>query len=67
MEEVGKILTFSGVIFLLLSLIFNIVPNLPKIPGDIYIEKSGIRIYIPITSAIILSLLLTIVFNFFRK
>lgn len=67
MQEVGKLFAFLGTIFLLLSLIFNIMPNLPKIPGDIYINRSGFRIYIPWVSSLILSVLLTIFLNFFRK
>ena len=56
-----------GVIFLVLGLVFNIMPNLPKIPGDIYIDRPGLKIYIPFTSALVISVLLTLIFNFFRK
>lgn len=56
-----------GVVFLLLGLFFNLSPNIPRLPGDIYIDRPGIRVYIPVTSAIILSILLTLAFNFFRK
>jgi len=67
MQEAGRLFSFLGVIFLLLSLIFNIVPNLPKIPGDIYINRPNLKIYIPWLSSIMLSVILTIMFNFFRK
>ncbi len=67
MIDFGKLFTFLGLIFLVLGLIFNIAPNLPRIPGDIYIEKPGFRVYIPFTSALVLSLILTIIFNFFKK
>lgn len=67
MQEAGKLFPFLGVIFLLLSLIFNIMPNLPKIPGDIYIDRPNLKIYIPWVSSIILSVILSIMFNFFRK
>lgn len=67
MLEIGRIFTFIALIFLLLALIFNIKPNLPKIPGDIVIDKPGIRIYIPFVSAIVLSLLLTFVLHFIQK
>lgn len=67
MENIGKGFTLLGIMFLLLGLIFNIMPNLPRIPGDIYIDKPGIRIYIPFASVIVISVLLTLFFNFFRK
>ncbi len=67
MQEAGRLLSFLGTIFLLLSLIFNIVPNLPKIPGDIYLNRPGIKIYIPWVSSLVLSVILTIFLDFFRK
>jgi len=67
MQEIGKIFSLLGVIFLVLGLVFNIMPNLPRIPGDIYIDRPNIKIYIPFTSAIIISVLLTLFFNFFKK
>jgi len=67
MESISKIFYLSGFIFLLMGLIFNIVPSLPRLPGDINIDRGGFKIYIPFVSAIILSVVLTILLNFFRK
>jgi len=67
MQETGKLFSFLGLVFLVLGLIFNIMPNLPKIPGDIYIDKPNLKIYIPFTSAIVISVILTLIFNFFKK
>ena len=33
------------------------------IPGDIYIEKQGIHIYIPVSSALLIAIILFIIFN----
>lgn len=65
--DVGKLFIFLGLIFLFLGFLFNIMPNLPKLPGDIYIDRPGIKIYIPWMSSLILSVILTLMFNFFRK
>ena len=67
MENIGKLFSLLGVIFLLLGLIFNIMPKHPIIPGDIYIDRPNVKIYIPFTSAIVISIILTLLFNFFRK
>ncbi len=67
MQEIGKLFTLLGLVFLILGLLFNIMPNIPRIPGDIYIERPGLKIYIPFTSAIVISVILTLIFNFFRK
>ncbi|MFH0937489.1 MAG: DUF2905 family protein [Candidatus Daviesbacteria bacterium] len=53
-------------VILLEGLIFNLYPNLPRLPGDINIDKPGFRIYIPFISAIIISVLLIILLNFFK-
>ena len=52
---VGLIIAGIGVVWLLAPSI----PWLGKLPGDIRIEGEKTRIYIPITSCILLSLLLT--------
>ncbi len=67
MENIGKIFSLLGVVFLILGLLFNMMPRLPRIPGDIDIDKPGIKIYIPFTSAIVISVILTLILNFFKK
>ena len=67
MENIGKLFSLLGLIFLVLALIFNIMPKLPKIPGDLYIDKFGFKIYIPFVSAIVISVIFTLLFNFFKK
>lgn len=66
MENTGRLFLFSGLVFLLLGLIFNIMPNLPKVPGDVYIDKPNIKIYIPWLSSLVVSVILTVIFNYFR-
>ncbi|MCR4305909.1 MAG: DUF2905 domain-containing protein [Candidatus Daviesbacteria bacterium] len=67
MQEISKILSLLATVFLILGLVFNIMPKLPRIPGDLYINRPGIKIYIPFTSAIIASIILTLAVNFFKK
>jgi len=67
METAGKIFTLLGILFLLMGLVFNLMPNLPRIPGDIYIDRPGLKIHVPITSSVVLSVIVTLFFNFFRK
>lgn len=48
----------------LLMIMFYIMnPRLPKLPGDIYFDKSGISVYIPFASSIVISVVLTITLN----
>lgn len=67
----AKWLIAAGLLLLLLGLILHYVPGLlswfGKLPADIRIESERSRTFIPITSMIILSVLLTIVLNLFRR
>ncbi len=66
MNEIGKLLIFMGLILVVvgaLLLLFGKVLPLGKLPGDIYIKKDNFTVYIPITSAILLSVLLTLLLN----
>jgi hypothetical protein len=70
--EPGKILITAGAVILLAGLIVNFFPWLinwfGKLPGDIRIQNEHSFIFIPITSMIVISLLLTLLANlFFRK
>ena len=69
MEEIVKALSILGLSALLLGAYFNFFSpaNFPKIPGDIYFDKPNLKIYIPLTSSIILSVLLSLLFNFLLK
>jgi uncharacterized membrane protein len=68
----GKVLIGLGAALLLLGLVVQYAPGLVswfgRLPGDINISRDGSRIFIPITSMIIVSLVLTLILNlFFRR
>lgn len=67
----AKWLMAAGALLLLLGVALHYAPWLlnwfGKLPGDIRIESERSRTFIPITSMIILSLLLTVLVNLFRR
>jgi hypothetical protein len=70
--DLSKILVTLGAVILLVGLILKYAPWLlnwfGKLPGDIRIQGQNSFIFIPISSMIISSLLLTLIVNlFFRK
>lgn len=70
--DMGKLLITTGLALAALGLIVKYAPWLinwfGKLPGDINIENANSRVFIPITSMILISLLLTLIANFwFRK
>ena len=38
-----------------------------RLPGDVRIERENVRFYFPITSMILISLLLTVILNLLRR
>ncbi len=70
--ELSRILMIIGTVMLLLGLVLNYVPWVinwfGKLPGDIRIQNEHSFVLLPITSMIIVSILLTLIINlFFRK
>ena len=65
MANFGKaVVVFGGVAIVLGLIIWGLGALFPdlkpgRLPGDIAIERDGFRAYIPITSMIVLSLILT--------
>ena len=63
-----KILIILGLIILIIGLFY---PNLKKLglgqmPGDIIIKSENSTIFFPIMTCILISIILTIIFNFFK-
>ncbi|MCX7985188.1 MAG: DUF2905 domain-containing protein [Bacteroidetes bacterium] len=62
MEQVGKLLVILGILLALAGIVLIVFPKIPflgKLPGDITIEKENFKVYIPLGTSILLSLLLS--------
>lgn len=66
----GRWLILAGIILIVVGIIIRYAPWLinwfGKLPGDIRIEKENGKVFIPITSMIIISIVLTILVNLFK-
>ena len=69
MSSLGRTLIVVGMVLVALGLLIYGFPSLPlgRLPGDIRIERPGVRIYLPITTCLIASLALSAVFWLFSK
>jgi hypothetical protein len=59
MEPLGRTLLIAGLVFVAVGVLLTVSPNIPllgKLPGDIRIERPGLRFYLPVTSCILLSM-----------
>lgn len=64
-------LIVAGCILLVLGVLIHFAPGLfhwfGRLPGDIRIESERSKVFVPITSMIILSVVLSLLVNFFRR
>jgi len=61
--DLGKIIIYIGISLILVVIIVQFIPKIPylgKLPGDIYLKRENFSFYFPLTTSIILSLVLTL-------
>jgi hypothetical protein len=63
----GKTLVFLGLGIAALGLAIMLGVPLGRLPGDFYVRRGSVSFYFPLTTSIVLSVLLTIVLAFFRR
>jgi hypothetical protein len=69
----AKLFFIIGFVFLLLGALLTwgsklpFVGSLGRLPGDIRIEREGFRFYVPITSSILLSVILSLLLRALTK
>ncbi len=69
-QPFAKLLMFIGAIFFILGLILMFGPKIPylgRLPGDIIIQRKNFTFYFPITTLILLNLLLFLISYLLRK
>ncbi len=70
MAEFGKTLVYIGIALVVLGLIFSVVGKIPwlgNLPGDITIQRERFTFYFPLTTSILISVIITLVLYFFRR
>jgi len=63
----GKTLVVVGLIVTALGLLMMAGFPLGRLPGDFTIRRGGVTFYFPLTSSILVSVLLTLVFTLLRR
>ena len=62
----GKFLILFGLIIMLMGLMLTFskhIPYLGRLPGDIFYEKGSVKIYFPLMTSVLISIILTVVIN----
>jgi len=69
-DSLGKLLILFGVVLALLGgllLLVGKVPLLGRLPGDIIVRRENWSVYFPLTTGIVISVLLTLLFSLFGR
>jgi membrane protein implicated in regulation of membrane protease activity len=69
-DSFGRLLIIIGVVLVILGVLFSFarVLRLGSLPGDLHWSGRGWQIWLPLGTSILLSVLLTLLFNlFFRR
>ena len=66
----GKFLIIAGIILVVAGLVLHFAARFPwpdKLPGDIVIDRGNFKMYIPITTSIIISIVLSLILYLINK
>ena len=71
MQQTGKIIIIVGLLLVVAGIIVYFAGDklnwLGRLPGDIRIEKENFRFYAPITTMILISVVVTVLVRIFQK
>jgi ABC-type sugar transport system permease subunit len=72
MPRMGKLFIVVGAVFVVIGLVLTFVSpfsslKIGRLPGDIYIKKDNFTFYFPLTTSILLSVLLTLVLSLLSR
>ncbi|MCF6465910.1 DUF2905 domain-containing protein [Clostridium sp. Cult2] len=69
MAPFGRIFLTIGIVLVVIGVVFMVGEKfgLGKLPGDIFIQKGNFTFFFPIVSSIIISIILTLLLNLFKR
>jgi hypothetical protein len=69
LSSVGRYLLIAAALIAVVGVVLLAVGKglIPRLPGDIAIERKNFRIYFPLGTSILISLVLTVLLNLFLR
>lgn len=71
LNPIARLLIFGGIGLIVLGLVVQLVtglwPGLGRLPGDIVIERDNFKLYIPLGTMILLSIVASIALNLIAR
>lgn len=68
-DALGKLLLIGGVLLTAAGLLVLLIgrTGLGRLPGDIFIQRENFTFYFPLATMLLVSIILTIIINLFRR
>ena len=70
MTDLGRSLIFMGLFLVAVGAFLSLtgkIPGFGKLPGDIYLKKENFTFYFPLTTSILISVLLSLILYFLNR
>ena len=73
MAEIGRTLIIVGVLVAVVGVLLAFGPRLPgtswigRLPGDIYLDRPNLKVFLPLGTGLLVSVLLTVLLYLFRR
>ncbi len=70
MGDIGKSIIFIGIVLIIVGVFITMagkIPGVGKLPGDILIKKENFSLYFPLTTCILLSIIVSTLIYLFGK
>ena len=69
-EGIGRLLIIGGVLLAVIGVLLVAAPNIPflgRLPGDIRVDSENVRVFIPLGTMLVVSVVLTILLNLLAR
>jgi len=70
MVDLGKSFIFLGIILIVVGVLLTFggkIPGMGHLPGDIFIHRERFSFYFPLTTCVVISIIVTLILYFFKK
>jgi Protein of unknown function (DUF2905) len=70
MQPIGRLLIIAGVVLAVVGVVLVLGPRIPllgRLPGDFQFESGNVRVFLPLGTMLLISLILTIVLNVLNR
>jgi uncharacterized membrane-anchored protein len=70
MDVIGRSFVLLGIVLVVVGFLLSAAPSVPwlgKLPGDLRFDWSGFRVYLPLTTSLLLSVVLSLLLQLLSK